>query len=103
MNYQVMTTDRLLRHVEVLNVTKESGCVSNRLLNQRGLDWLNLELSAIEAELDTRRPEGEFIEMLGGNGEPVGFESEFYIQMQRAQAELDQVDGWIDDVLPLVN
>ena len=81
MEYQIMTTSQLLKHVEVLIATKASGSVSNQLLNQRGLDWLNTELSTIEAELDSRRPEGEFVTMLGDNGEPVGFEP--VTQMER--------------------
>jgi len=81
MNYQTMTTDQLLKHVEVLIATKASGSVSNQLLNQRGLDWLNTELSTIEAELDNRRPEGEFIDVYDGFGEWIGFEP--VTQMER--------------------
>jgi len=74
MKRQTMNTDELLDHAEILDDLKATGYISNELLSQRGLDWLNDELSAIEAELDTRMPEGEFVTMLGENDEPVGFE-----------------------------
>src|SRR3990172_10518776 len=81
MEYQIMTTSQLLKRVEVLNATKASGSVSNQLLNQRGLDWLNTELSVIDTELDSRRPEGEFINVYDDSDEWIGFEP--VTQMER--------------------
>lgn len=55
------STARLLQQVELFNKIKATGLCASRPLTQAGLDWLNGELSAIEAELDRRQPEGEFI------------------------------------------
>jgi len=92
MNYQIMNTDRLLDRVEVLNRAKEDGCIGGAPLTQQGQDFVNAELSAIDTELNTRMPKGEFVTLLGENDEPVGFEPECYVRLAEAQAELEYHD-----------
>lgn len=66
--------DNLLARTEFLNRIKASGVCAGRPLTQLGLDWINQELSTIEAQLDKMQPQGEFVTMLGSDNEPVGFE-----------------------------
>ena len=47
------TTDQLLKRVQIIDDLMPS-------LTRRGMDKAQDELSAIEAELDSRQPEGEF-------------------------------------------
>ena len=55
-----MTTGQLLERTFVLNNLKMFGPTELHTLSQKGIDNVNDELSAIEAELDSRQPEGEF-------------------------------------------
>jgi len=68
------TIDHLLFQVQTLNRIKSSGLLAGQVLTQSGLDMCNEELSTIEAELTERQPEGEFVTLLGNDGEPMGFE-----------------------------
>lgn len=74
MTIQFLTTDQLLQIVGLHNQIKATGLLAGMPLTQAGLDWVNEELSAIEAELDRRQPEGEFQTLLDDQGQPVGFE-----------------------------
>lgn len=97
-----MTIDQLLNRTTFLTAIKASGYCAGRPLTQRGLDWINGELSAIEAQLDEMQPEssicigqmeedmtgilpyplmvnlfvpcGRFATLLGPDNTPVGFE-----------------------------
>lgn len=55
-----LTLDQLLQRVEFLNDCKRTGLICGAKLTQAGRDFINEELSTIEAELDSRAPEGEF-------------------------------------------
>lgn len=74
MNYQIMPTYKLMRRVAILNRIKETDICAGLPLTQLGRDWINDELSAIEAELDSRQPTEEFIDILNVEGVPIGFE-----------------------------
>lgn len=68
-----MLTFRLTRRVAILNSIKERGYVCGMSLTQVGVDWINGELSVIDAELEGRQPLALFQTLLSNNG-PVGFE-----------------------------
>lgn len=70
----IWTLDKLLARTTGLNLLKQQGCIGSQQLTQVGLDRINEELSAIDAELDHRAPEVEFRTLLNEAGEPVGFE-----------------------------
>lgn len=74
MNYSKILTHRLLRRIVILNWIKERGVLCGMPLTQLGQDWINAELSAIDVELDRRRPNCEFRILLDSQNEPVGFE-----------------------------
>jgi hypothetical protein len=84
------TIDHLLERVRVIDDMMSA-------LTQRGLNKAQDELSAIEAELDTYQPEGEFVTLLGDNGQPVGFEPIEYGKVELAHDELNQVHEWTDN------
>jgi hypothetical protein len=82
-----LTLDQLLQRTELFNRIKASGSCAGRPLTQLGRDWINAELSAIEAELDARKPEYEFQTLLG---EPVGFGRFLADGTWQSQAERDR-------------
>lgn len=89
------TTDKLLARTAGLNLLKQHGRIGSQQLTQAGLDRINEELSTIDAELDSRAPEGEF-RTLYQEQEPVGFEPVFYTQADAAIEELSGFDQWDD-------
>jgi len=52
------------------------------------------KLASIDTELLSRMSEGEFVTMLGDNGNPVGFEPECYVRLAEARRELDEIDSY---------
>lgn len=71
-----MTINQLLKRTAYLTAVKQAGfvAVTGQTLTQAGLDRINEELSAIEAQLDEIAPEVQFRTLLNGDNRPVGFE-----------------------------
>lgn len=86
MSLSNIPTIQLLKQVETLNQIKASGFLAGQALTQFGLDMCNDELSAIEAELDTRKPDCDFTNLLDG------FEPVCFVKLQQAQEELLAAD-----------
>jgi hypothetical protein len=82
MSLSNVPTIQLLKQVETLNQIKNSGLLGEQALTPFGRDWCNDELSAIEAELDTRKPDCDFTDLLDG------FEPVCFVRLQEAQEKL---------------
>lgn len=98
-----LTLDQLLQRVEFLNDCKRTGLICGAKLTQAGRDFINEELSTIEAELDTRAPEVEFRTMYFGAPIPtkweviphmdyeLGFEPANYIEADNAIEGMNEI------------